>query len=508
MNKTENPILRGFSPDPSMIRVGDDFYIACSTFEWWPGVNIFHSKDCINWHLLTSPLKNRSQLDMRGNPVNGGIWAPCLSYYNGLFFLAYTDTKTQKHQYYNAHNYFVWTDNINGEWSEPIYLTSSGFDPSIFHEGDKKYLMWSRHGFKGILLQELNFEKKALVGEAKTIFLGTEWGFTEGPHIYKHGEYYYLLTAEGGTGYGHCVTLARAKDIWGPYEINPQNPILTSSKDENAPLKRAGHASLVEIDGDKAVLAFLCSRSNEFCSTLGRETALQTFYWNEEKWLESSTGNKNVELIFESPIEVNERIKVDKDSYLDSNGQISPYYKSMRAPIEGIRVVKDRIVMPGRESIMSNFNVSLLAKRQEEFTATAQVEVKYVATEYEHAAGISYLYNNENFFLLIRVLEKENQEVLKLWKCEKAQRWELINQKNLESDSDRIFMRIDVTPRKASFAYSFDSKNWVYIAEKQDSTFLSDEECKGFTGAHLAIYCHDISGDEKEAEFINFHVEQ
>src|SRR5207244_12626320 len=138
----KNPILRGFNPDPSILRVGDDYYIATSTFEWFPGVQIHHSKDLVNWHLLTRPLTRTSQLDLRGNPNSAGVWAPDLSYYDGLFYLIYTDVKSLDWIYNDTHNYLVTAPNIMGPWSEPIYLNSSGFDPSLFHDEDgRKWLL-------------------------------------------------------------------------------------------------------------------------------------------------------------------------------------------------------------------------------------------------------------------------------------------------------------------------------------------------------------------------------
>ena len=150
MNIT-NPILRGFNPDPSILRVGDDYYIATSTFEWYPGVQIHHSKDLVHWRLLTRPLRRASQLDMRGDPDSCGIWAPCLTYADGLFYLIYTDVKrygrisssgASNASLRDFHNYLVTAEKIDGDWSEPIYLNSSGFDPSLFHDDDgRKYLV-------------------------------------------------------------------------------------------------------------------------------------------------------------------------------------------------------------------------------------------------------------------------------------------------------------------------------------------------------------------------------
>lgn len=195
----QNPILKGFCPDPSIIRVGEDYYIATSTFEWWPGVKLFHSRDLKNWEQIPSPLRRNSQLNMAGDPTSGGVWAPCLSYDGEYFYLVYTDVKTKKGRYYNTHNYMVYTDDIYGEWSEPLYLNSIGFDPSLFHDRDgRKYLVNMVNGFKGVLVQkllrtegeeetEVPFARKKpgwkLFGERKKVYNGSGIGCTEGPHI-------------------------------------------------------------------------------------------------------------------------------------------------------------------------------------------------------------------------------------------------------------------------------------------------------------------------------------
>src|SRR5690625_932640 len=164
MNKIVNPVLPGYHPDPSMLRVGDDYYIAVSTFEWFPGVPIYHSKDMINWRLLTYPLTRESQLNMIGNINSGGVWAPCLSYSDGTFYLIFTDVKSRKGAFKDTHNYLVTAENIEGPWSDPIYLNSSGFDPSLFHEEDGTKWRSEEHTSelqsRGHLVCRLLLEKK------------------------------------------------------------------------------------------------------------------------------------------------------------------------------------------------------------------------------------------------------------------------------------------------------------------------------------------------------------
>ncbi len=236
-----NPILRGFNPDPSIVRVGDDYFIATSTFEWFPGVQIHHSRDLVNWRLLTRPLRRASQLNMLGDPDSCGVWAPDLTYADGRFYLVYTDVKRYGRttvagasgaSLRDFHNYLVTSTDIDGDWSDPVYLNSSGFDPSLFHDDDgKKYLLnmlWDhrpgQNRFAGIVMQEFSPAEQRLVGERRLIFSGTALGLTEGPHVYKRGGYYHLITAEGGTSWGHAVTMARATDDRGPLRVASRRP--------------------------------------------------------------------------------------------------------------------------------------------------------------------------------------------------------------------------------------------------------------------------------------------
>ena len=224
-----NPVLTGFHADPSMIRVGDTYYIANSTFEWFPGVRLHESKDLVHWNTLPSPLSRVSQLDMKGNPSSGGIWAPDLSYADGRFWLIYTDVKVVNGAFKDCVNYLVTADDIRGPWSDPIRINGVGFDSSLFHDDDgRKYLVqqtWDfreyHHSFNGITLTEFDVDAMRLKPEtARTIWDGTAVKVVEGPHLYRKDGWYYLFAAEGGTQYEHQESVARSTTI-------PSRPCLT-----------------------------------------------------------------------------------------------------------------------------------------------------------------------------------------------------------------------------------------------------------------------------------------
>ncbi|RYY44350.1 MAG: glycoside hydrolase family 43 protein, partial [Sphingomonadales bacterium] len=304
-----NPILPGFNPDPSIVRVGEDYYIATSTFEWFPGVQIHHSRDLANWRLIARPLNRASQLDMRGDPDSCGVWAPCLSHDGTRFHLIYTDVKRYGRTTVGGasgaslrdfHNYLVTCDTIDGDWSDPIHVNSSGFDPSLFHDQDgRKWFLnqlWDhragRNRFAGIVLQEYDPAQRKLIGERVNIFPGTALGLTEAPHLYRRGDYYYLITAEGGTGWNHAVTMARSRSLAGPYELHPDTYVLSARTRPDAPLQRAGHADLVETPDGEPYLVYLCGRPlpNRGRCVMGRETAIQKMRWAEDGWLYTLDG--------------------------------------------------------------------------------------------------------------------------------------------------------------------------------------------------------------------------
>ena len=220
-------------------------------------------------------VERADQLDMRGNPDSGGIWAPCLSYADGLFWLIYTDMKRLDGNYKDSHNYLVTCPTIDGEWSTRTYMNSSGFDPSLFHDDDgRKWfvnMVWDHRGymeerdpprgmFNGILLQEYDHDAGKLIGPIKRIFGGSPHGMTEAPHLFKRGEYYYLVTAEGGTGYEHAVTHARSRSIDGPYELHPDWHPLTARKSPEAFVQRVGHGQSVETPDGRTFHSFLMGR--------------------------------------------------------------------------------------------------------------------------------------------------------------------------------------------------------------------------------------------------------
>lgn len=237
--KYQNPILSGFHPDPSICRVGEDYYLVTSSFEYFPGLPLFHSRDLIHWQQLGHCISRNSQLTLSHKVPNGfGLYAPTIRHHNGRFYVICTNVSEGN---FTSGNFVIWTDDIHGEWSDPIWIDLPGIDPSLYFEGDKAFYVGTH---KTIYLCELDLSTGA-TGPRHELWQGIGAADPEGPHLYKKGDYYYLVIAEGGTSFGHMVTIARSKNMLGPYEAHAENPILTNRSLQNQ-IQAVGHADLIE----------------------------------------------------------------------------------------------------------------------------------------------------------------------------------------------------------------------------------------------------------------------
>jgi xylan 1,4-beta-xylosidase len=526
MPQIRNPILPGFNADPSILRVGEDYYIATSTFEWYPGVQIHHSKDLANWTLLTRPLNRKAQLDMRGNPDSCGIWAPDLSHDGEKFWLVYTDVKRKDGSFKDTPNYIVTAENIEGPWSDPIYINSSGFDPSLFHDEDgRKWFvnMIQDHrrrprSFAGIRLQEFDPKARKLVGPMKTIFPGTELDLVEGPHLYKRNGWYYLLTAEGGTGYEHAVTLARARDIWGPYEVHPQNPILTSEPYPNGALQRAGHGDIVETADGKWYLVHLTGRPiTQFrrC-VLGRECAIQEAYWGDDDWFYVKNGPAP-SLYVEVPGAQDEEAywKTKRYDFAAEKG-LHKDFQWLRTP-EHERIFKiedQKLQLIGREAIGSWFEQALVARRQEHFSYDAETVIDFSPTDERQFAGLTAYYCRYNFFYLTVTAHADGQRELLILSSEASWpegrlKFPLADPVQIPNEG-KVKLAISIRGKKLQFSYALGHDGTLKkIGPVYDASILSDE-CGGhqahgsFTGAFVGLACSDVNGTGLVAKFDYF----
>lgn len=519
MTFIQNPILRGFHPDPSIVRVGDDYYIATSTFEWFPGVQIHHSRDLVHWRLIGHPLTRASQLDMLGNPGSCGVWAPCLSYDNGIFYLIYTDVKSRRGAFKDTHNYMVTATNIEGPWSEPIYLNSSGFDPSLFHDDDgRKWLvnmLWDhrkgRNSFAGIVLQEYCPTERRLIGDRVNIFKGTSLGWTEAPHIYKKDGYYYLVTAEGGTMYNHAVTIARAKNIAGPYEVDPMNPVLTSAGKPHLELQKAGHASIVETQHGDWYMVHLVGRpvKDQYC-TLGRETAIQKCVWTDDGWLRLEGGGNEPQVQVPAPnLPLHPFPPVpEKDDF--EQRKLRPEWNSLRIPTDESWVsLTERpgyLRLKGQESLSSYHRQSIIARRQQSFHCEAETVVEFAPEHFQQMAGLIVYYDTNDYVYLRISRDEQLGKCLGIIQSKNGVYDELLHEDVSIEGVERCGLKVTIEREYAQFSYSTDLATWHHIGERIDISHLSDDndELIRFTGTYLGMCAQDLSGMRKAADFDYF----
>ena len=503
----QNPILPGFNPDPSICRVDDDYYIATSTFEWYPGVQIHHSKDLQNWRLLTHGLQE--QIDLCGVPSSGGVWAPALSYCDGVFYLCYTVVHQHEAATKDTPNFLTTARSIEGPWTPPVFVNSSGFDPSLFHDqnGDKYWLnmVWdhrpNHHPFYGIALQKYDVPGQRLIGEAKVIFKGSSLGLTEGPHLYQRNGWYYLLTAEGGTEYEHAVTLARSRSLEGPYEVHPMNPVLTSSGCPDNELQKAGHASLVETQIGEWYMPHLCGRplaGTRRCN-LGRETAIQKVEWRDDDWLYMVGEDNRPKLQVEPP-----RLPQHKWEELPLRIPFdSIHYATPRMPLESADRQPDKLVLRGAESLESCFQQAMLGRRLTKQIATVTTRLRFQPQSFQQMAGLVAYYNTHLFHYLYVSVDEVCGRCLQIHSCDDG-----VSSFPLEADliplpEGDLYLRAVFNECRLSFFWSTDDKMYHEVGVDLDASILSDDHGDhwGFTGTFIGLACQDLTGRQLPAEF-------
>lgn len=528
-----NPILKGFNPDPSIIQVADDYYIATSTFEWFPGVQIHHSKDLKNWELVTRPLRRTEQLDLLGVPDSCGVWAPCLSYDKGIFYLVYSNVKSFDGTWKDTPNYLVTTNVITGEWSDPVFLDASGFDGSLFHDEDgrKWYLSMlvdHRGGkfFGGIVMREYDVEKQQLIGETYRIHEGTELGCTEGPHLYRKDGYYYLLLAEGGTEYGHAMTIHRSKNIFGPYDACPNNPIVTCSSSPDLPLQKSGHGDFVQTNSGEWYTVFLVGRplTRRGRCTLGRETAIQRIRWDEGKWPELWQGGNEPDLAI--TIDTDHAYSGDHLSAAvhirdDFEGRYDINFQSLRVPMTddwvSLDARKGYLRLTGRESLSSCHRQSMVARRVQSHQIMASTILEFEPENFQQMAGLVCYYNTSHFhYLCISGGDEPGEKLLNIVSCDKFKFTEQSEHAIDLTGQARIGLKVEFNHDQIQFFYAVDNVNWNKVGPVLDGSILSDDyvqEMDGryrpaFTGAFVGMACQDLSGRKAVADFDWFEYQE
>jgi Beta-xylosidase len=378
-----NPIIRGFNPDPSIIRLRDRYFIAVSTFEFFPGVTLYESRDLVNWHYHSSVLTRESQLDLKGCPNSRGVYAATIREYDGRIYMVTTNKNF-------GFNFFVYTDDIDsGNWSEPRFVRQGGIDPSLFFEDGKCFYCSNGvvDGVRGILGFYIDPETGKALSEETLLTEGISHHATEAPHIYKKDGWYYLIIAEGGTGYGHHECVLRSKNILGPYEAK-REPILSHVDKKGSPVQATGHADMVEKEDGSWVAVFLGIRmkANVQVHNLGRESFIAPVTW-EGGW--PMIGNNGI-----IPDDVTAKATSLK---IDFSKPLSDYpFLKVKRPQEELYIREnDGITI---KASADPAYPALLALRQSEFCSSFKAEIDL--SRLKGHGGITAFYNSDYFYKL------------------------------------------------------------------------------------------------------------
>ncbi|MEJ6951766.1 glycoside hydrolase family 43 protein [Natronospora cellulosivora (SeqCode)] len=505
----KNPIMPGFYPDPSMCRVGDDYYLVTSSFAYFPGVPIFHSKDLVNWRQIGHVLDRPSQLELENHEQSQGIFAPTIRYHNGTFYMITTNIRKG--------NFIVTSKDPAGSWSDPYWLDDApGIDPSLFFDDDGKvYYCGNRNNPEGyryngdceIYLQELDLEEMKLVGDKHSLWRGALktaiW--PEGPHIYKKDGYYYLLIAEGGTGPDHAVTIARSKNITGPYQGFPKNPILTHRHlGNNDPIVNVGHGDFVKTQNDEWWMVVLASRPyGGYYRNLGRETFLVPLIW-EDGWPVVCPGEGKIsERIPYPDLPITPWPKESLCDNFDSDKLSEKwlYIRNTNFDNYDLESRPGHLRLKLAEDKLSEKNKPVfVAKRQQDMSFLISTSMEFSPEENEEAGIV--LHQNHEYHYRFVLSQENNERVIKLIKCSSGKEELIAKAKYAE---EKIYLKVEADGQDLTFYYSSDSVDYKVLEKNVDARILSTDVAGGFVGTCLGLYASSNGSETKNfADFDYF----
>lgn len=498
-NGYQNPVIPGFHPDPSVCRVGNDFYLVNSSFQYFPGVPLFHSTDLIHWEQIGNCLTRDSQVDLSRASFSGGIYAPTIRYNDGTFYMITTNVSGKG-------NFLVHTTDPRGQWSDPVWLEQGGIDPSLYFEDGKCYLVSNPDNC--IHLCEIDPMTGKQLTPSQRIWTGTGGRYPEGPHIYKKDGWYYLLISEGGTEYGHKVTIARSKFITGPYTGNPANPILThmNMNAQLNPIQGTGHADLVQASDGSWWIMFLAFRTqNGPHHVLGRETFLAPVRWDEGAWpVVNGDGTVNLQMNVPTLPQQNTEAEPSRTDF----SCLGPEWVYIRNPKTDNYSAKSGKLTLKASPVnldMQDGSPSFVARRQEHmnFTATTSVSLKQASTG--DMAGLSvYMYEKAHYDLFIRENADGKQSLVLRYRLGELDHTE----KEIPLNKSKVQLRVKGSNDFYCFEYATDGKHFQPVG-KIDVRYLSSETNSGFTGVMLGMYAVSANKDSKaQGEFYYFDYEQ
>lgn len=493
MKTFQNPILPGFYPDPSICRANDDYYLVTSSFAYFPGVPIFHSKDLVHWKQIGHVLDRPSQLPLDGQGHSEGIFAPTIRYNNGVFYMITTNVG-------KGGNFLVTATDPAGPWSEPHFLDAPGIDPSLFFDDDGKvYYTGTRPAPEGpkyygnweIWLQEFDLKTMKLVGESFGLWRGAlrDVVWPEGPHIYKVNGIYYLLISEAGTEHNHAVSIARSHAITGPYVGNPGNPILTHRHlGKSYPIVNVGHCDLVETQNGEWWAVGLASRIyGGYYRNLGRETFLFPVSW-EDGWPIMSSGTGKLEMTYPVPDLPESKLMIPSACDHFDEDQLDFKWNFLRTPREEFYSLSERAgflalkLRPQR--ITEQANPSFVGRRQQHLNFVASTLMEFTPMNENEAAGMVLLQSNTFNFSFVYT-KKGDEGIIRLIKCTGGEE-EILMERPIRAS--KIYLKVQAHGQDYSFYYGESSTDYKTLIENVDGRILSTDVAGGFVGAELGLY--------------------
>ena len=499
MNTYQNPVVRGFFPDPSIVRVEDDYYMINSSFQYFPAIPIHHSKDLVHWEMIGHVITENDYLDLSEISDSHGIWACDISYHDGEFYIFATfrlNNPPENNTGKLRQTLFMKSKNPAGPYSKPVVLDIDSIDPSLFVDDDgSKYCISA----PGITITKLTDDCTAIAEPTVTAWPGTGTRCPEGPHILKKDGWYYAILAEGGTGFGHQISVGRAKNIYGPYESSPINPAL-KQKDPNALLQRSGHGDLVQTQNGDWWVVYLCGRRNEGnYTTIGRETSLDKVTWTDDGWFIVNDGN--------GPSSINNAPEgLPWTEYEDVNfddfdeDKLSLKWEFVRNPkTDKISLTKNKgyfTITAGEFDLDKRSSYNTLVRRETELTYTFSTKLEFEPFANGQQAGITCYYGINNYIkccmiyddgLKLRIYENRNTEK------------SIMGEVSLSNDTKTIFLKVRTLGQTREFFYSFDNETWILLGRCEKCYFLSDEGVtigKHHTGTLVGFYA--FNGDNEK----------
>jgi xylan 1,4-beta-xylosidase len=517
-----NPILSGFYPDPSIVQVESDYYLVNSTFSYFPGIPVFHSKDLKNWKQVGNVIDRTTQLDFMGELMTRGLFAPAISFYNGTYYVTCTDIDHEG-------NFVVTAKDPAGPWSDPVKIPQvRGIDPSLFFNDDGKgYIVYNSDapdnkplysGHRTIRCYEFDPLTLKVIGEEKQLVNGgvdisKKPVWIEGPHIMKRFGWYYLYAAEGGTSVNHSEVVLRSKDIWGPYIPYEKNPILTQRDlpaDRKDPITSTGHAQFVDGSDGKTYAIFLAVRPYEgdYYNT-GRETFIAPVEWIDE-WPVINPNNKEVQYSYTANIkEVKQKDALPQSgnfSYtLQFEKQLDPSLLFMRKPDSAAFSLSKRLGLTLKlkpETIMERGSPSFIGKRQQHLYSTVETQFDFIPAGSNEKAGL-VVFQNESHFYFIAKSTANGKQVIQLFKGKPREKvMEILAEIPFQQKTSRLHFRISAEGNTYSFYYSANGKIWNLLKDKVDAKFVSTKTAGGFVACIYGMYA--TSSGEPSSNTVSF----